>query len=104
MNVIKTPAGLVPVNEPAIVKNVTAPASGWSGDTAPYTNTIVVVGVTQTNIVEVSLDNSTATDDQVNACMDAQIAKATQANGSITLYAYGDKPSLDLPLTVIILN
>ena len=103
MNVIKTPAGLVPVNEPAIVKNVTAPASGWSGSAAPYTNTISVVGVTADNIVEVSLTN-TATDAQVTACMDAQIAKATQAVGKITLYAYGEKPTVNLPITAIIIN
>ena len=70
---------------------------------SPYTNTISVSGVTTSNIVEVGLSSS-ATDDQVKACMSASIAKITQANGSITLYAYGTKPTTNIPLSVVLIN
>ena len=83
--------------------SVTASSGSWSGSAAPYTNTISVSGVTTSNIVEVGLSSS-ATDDQVKACMSASIAKITQANGSITLYAYGTKPTTNIPLSVVLIN
>ena len=82
---------------------VTASRNSWSGAEAPYTNTISVSGVTADNIVEVGL-GSNASDDQVQACMKASIAKITQENGKIKLYAYGKKPEVDLPLVCVIVN
>ena len=84
--------------------NVTCSSSNWSGSAAPYTNTINVTGVTASNIVEVGLNNASATDAQVQACMKASIAKITQENGKIKLYAYGTKPTVDIPMTVAILT
>ena len=86
-------------------KTATAIASStsWGGASAPYTNSIAVAGVTTNNIVEVGLA-SNANDDQVKACMKASIAKITQENGRITLYAYGKKPTVDIPLSCIIVN
>lgn len=80
-----------------------ASASDWSGNTAPYVNTVSVVGVTDTNVIDVGLA-SYASDDQVTATMAAAIAKITQTTGSITLYSYGTKPTIDIPLTVVIRN
>ena len=82
---------------------VIVPSTNWAGGTAPYTNNIAVAGVTANNIVEVGLSNN-ANDDQVKACMKASIAKITQENGRITLYAYGKKPTVDIPLSCIIVN
>ena len=84
--------------------NVTCSSSNWSGSAAPYTNTINVTGVTASNIVEVGLNNASATDAQVQACMKASIAKITQENGKIKLYAYGTKPTVNIPMTVVILT
>ena len=84
--------------------NVTCYSSNWSGSAAPYTNTISVTGVTASNIVEVGLNNASATDAQVQACMKASIAKITQENGKIKLYAYGAKPTVNIPMTVAILT
>ena len=149
MNVIKTPTGLVPVDEPAelvtkaeynnltdtkknngtyyitnddgtsvtsIMRNgvpfnpkptvvgVMCVASNWYGSAAPYTNTIAVNGVTANNVVEVGLNNESVTDDQIKACMKASIAKITQQNGGIVLYAYGTKPTINIPLICVITN
>lgn len=82
--------------------NVTCSAAGWAGTSAPFTNTIAVAGVTATNVVEVGL-NSAANDNQVKACMKASIAKITQSANAITLYAYGSKPAVDIPLSIIIM-
>ena len=84
--------------------NVTCSSSNWSGSAAPYTNTINVTGVTASNIVEVGLNNESTTDAQVQACMKASIAKITQENGKIKLYAYGTKPTVNIPMTVVILT
>ena len=83
--------------------NATASSTSWAGASAPYTNLITVSGVTASNIVEVGLA-SNANDDQVKACMKASIAKITQENGKIKLYAYGKKPEVDLPLVCVIVN
>lgn len=86
-----------------ITTNVIAYAGWWGGGAAPYTCTINIANVTASNVVEVGLA-SNANDDQVKACMKASIAKITQANGSITLYAYGTKPTVDIPLSIVIME
>ena len=37
-----------------------------------------------------------------NAWMDASVVSGTQTTNSITLYAFGKKPSTDIPITVLI--
>ena len=81
--------------------SVTLSASGWSGDAAPYTNTVSVTGVTETNNVEVLIP-STVTAAQAEAWMGAGILCGSQTTDSITLQAYGDKPSIDIPIECII--
>ena len=80
--------------------STTIKASSWSGS-GPYTNTISVSGVTTSNNVEVLIPGS-ATDVQVEAWMSAGIVNGTQVANSITLKAYGDKPSIDIPIECII--
>lgn len=81
--------------------NATLPASGWSGTTSPYTNTITISGVTATNNVEVLIP-STITAAQAESWMAAGILCGSQDTDSITLKAYGDKPSIDIPIECII--
>lgn len=90
--------GFAPFSTTAI-----AYAGWWGGGAAPYTCTINIAKVTASNVVEVGLA-SNANDDQVKACMKASIAKITQANGSITLYAYGTKPTVDIPLSIVVME
>lgn len=74
----------------------------WSGSTAPYTITIPVTGATTTNIIEVVPNYDTITDAQLTALKSAQIDKITQTTGNITLYAYGTKPTVDIPIKTIL--
>lgn len=76
-------------------------ASGWTGDAVPYTNTLSVPSATANNNIEL-VTPSTVTVDEVNAYAKANIASATQANGSVTVCAYGIKPTINLPITVIV--
>ena len=85
----------------SVSSNYTILASGWSGSSAPYSFTLSVAQVTTSNNVELTVPPS-ITVDQVEAYQSAAIVAGTQANGSITLKAYGEKPTIDLPITIII--
>ena len=82
-------------------KDYTLLASAWNGDTQPYACTLSVEGVTDSNNVELIVA-STVTLVQVEAFQNAMIITGTQAIGSITLKAFGEKPSIDLPIVVIV--
>lgn len=74
-------------------------ASGWEGTAAPYMQTVNVDGMaadTQGTVFVSEL----ATDEQYNAAMYAMLRKTAQGTNSITLKAYGEKPTIDIPLTV----
>ena len=80
--------------------SATLSASSWSGS-GPYSITVSVSGVTASNNVEVLIPGS-ATNAQVEAWMAAGIVNGTQAANSITLKAYGDKPSINIPIECIV--
>lgn len=83
------------------VVNTTILATVWTGESLPYTNTLAVEGVTESNVVDVSLPD-TLTADEIAAYQEAQILNGSQSDGSITLNAWGIVPLIDLPVTVII--
>lgn len=77
-------------------------ASGWTGDSAPYSYTLAVAGVTADSNQELlpALGITTA---QLTALQAANIQDDGQAAGSITLKAFGeDKPTIDLPIRIIL--
>lgn len=83
------------------VTDMVLPASGWQGEKAPFTNTLEVSGVKPSSIVEIGLSKN-ASADQVRACINGQIVDGGQAEGSITLRAFGRKPDADIPVVVIV--
>lgn len=83
------------------ILNVTALAANWTGDDAPYSNTIAVQGVTEKNIVDVGA-SALASDEQLQEMTKAAILKIIQGVDSLTLYSYGTKPESDFPIAVII--
>lgn len=60
-----------------------------------------VVNATETNVVELSLPASVTTE-QLEALQDANIVGVSQSNGSITLKAFGNVPTIDIPIIVIV--
>lgn len=85
----------------SVLLSVTIPATAWTGDEAPYTNTLAIEGVTATNDISV-IPQFTWTAEQAEAWAGAMILSGDQDAGSLTLKAYGDKPMVDLTVTVLI--
>ena len=77
----------------------TAASGSWSSATPP-TQTITVNGVTADSLVQVGLA-STATSDQIDAASSAKLLCTAQAANSITLTCYGEKPTVNIPISVV---
>ena len=83
------------------VLNLTLGSVNWFGSAAPYTYVLAVTGATSSNLIETTTPG-TVTDEQLAAYEAVQIKKITQATDTITLYAYGAKPTISLPITIIV--
>ena len=80
---------------------VTLLATGWTGEAAPYTQTISYPGVTSTNDIIVAPLIETAEDLENHA--NAQILATAQGLGTITFSAFGYKPETDLKFNIRVL-
>lgn len=81
--------------------NVTLTAASWSGSSAPYSYVVSNGSITDTNVIEV-FPQASLTQTQALALASAMIMAATQVAGSITLKAFGEKPAVDIPITLLI--
>ena len=80
--------------------NTTLSASGWS---TAKKYTVSNANITATSAVELlPRENNGITQAQMEALSGAMIVGGTQAAGSIQLVALGDKPTIDIPVTLII--
>lgn len=87
----------------SVAVEVNAPSSSWDGSSAPYTLALTVNGVTADNNIEVGLASS-ATLDEIKISMKSIIQCTAQATNQITLTAYKNKPTVDLPIQVLIIG
>lgn len=78
---------------------VTLLAASWTGSAAPYSYTLAVDGVTATSTNDLNPSLS-ITAEQLEALQLANIIDGGQSSGTITLRAYGTKPSIDIPIRV----
>ena len=89
----------------ATTKSKTVPAtlfaSNWTGASAPYTYTLAVTGVTANSNQEL-LPALNITEEQLTVLQAANIQDGGQAANSVTLTAFGDKPTINLPIRVIL--
>lgn len=81
--------------------NCTLLAAGWSGNSAPYTQTVNVSGIISTDkpILDVAVSDVVATG--IAEVEDwAKVTKATSGTGNITFSCYEEKPTNDLTVNV----
>jgi hypothetical protein len=90
------------VDYAAPVRDITATltVAGWTGDAAPYTQTVTgLAGVTAASKLEIGLAE-TATDEEYEASVNAKLRAVSSGSGSVTVKAYGTKPAMDIPVLV----
>lgn len=87
-------------NEKINSNEITLSASGWSGETAPYTQTVTAyVGPYENGLITMAKN---ATDAQYLAAAKAKIRVDSQpGSGKLTLKAMGEKPNIDIPVVVV---
>ncbi len=88
-----------PLTKPVLTGTINS--SGWSGTAAPYTNTLTVTGILADPVVYILDTTAGATDAQVNAFDYGRIRVSAQATGSMSLKAYGVKPTINIPVRII---
>ncbi len=79
--------------------------SAWAGDgaTEPYTQTIQVNGLTSASNGTISISNS-ANAEQRSAARAALLAIQAQNDGELVIVADGELPTVDIPVTVVIIG
>lgn len=81
--------------------SVTLASASWTGTAVPYTYTISNSAITATSNQELT-PATDITADQLTALQNANIIDGGQAAGSMTLKAFGEKPSVDIPVRIIV--
>lgn len=76
-------------------------SSGWSGTSVPYTYTATITGVTPTSMQEI-IPSTSITQAQLEALQGANIVDGGQADNTIYLKAWGDKPTVNIPVRVVL--
>lgn len=82
------------------IENKTLLASGWTGSTAPYSYNLVVSGVTvDSNQEIIPALNITAA--ELEALQGANLQDGGQTTDTVYIKAFGDKPTIDIPIRVL---
>lgn len=83
----------------SVTIHATLYASEWS-ENRPYTQTIDILDLTSDTNGSLTID-PLATDDELNACIEAEIIIAEQSINYMTLQATGKKPEIDIPVIIV---
>lgn len=83
--------------------SATLSASQWTGTQAPYSQQVTVSGISADQNGFVSISQS-ATAAQREAAREAMLSVTGQASGVLTVSADGDKPYVDIPISITILG
>ena len=84
----------------------TLKAAGWSGSAAPYTQSVNVSGLLESDQLLVDVDMSAATAENYEAILEAygRVSRIEAAAGKLTATCYGDKPSQDINLNLVVMH
>jgi hypothetical protein len=81
--------------------DVTMNASGWTGESSPYSYKISNAKILATSNIDIS-PKIGCTNAQILAFSEGGFGPGSLAAGSVTIACYGKKPTVDLPVTVIV--
>jgi len=89
--------------EKSVSVTLTLAASGWTGSAAPWVQTLAVsnLGATQNGTISVAASAST---EQREAARNALLAVTGQSAGALIISADGTKPTLNIPVTLVMLG
>ena len=78
-------------------------ATGWVGEDRPFTQTVAVAGLgaEQNGSAQVA---KSANEEQESAAVRANLKVTGQAEGTLTITARGEKPTVDIPIEVTLLG
>lgn len=85
--------------------NITLLSSGWTGSSAPYTQTVSVSGILSTDNVFAYVILSSSTSTALNESGQwGFVSQMTTSNGSITAKCLEFKPNIDLNISLIVIR
>ena len=82
------------------LSNITLNVSGWTGSSVPYLYKISNSKITASNMLDLIINANTQT--LVDALSSYRISGYSQSAGSVTIFAWGEKPSIDLSATLVV--
>lgn len=100
-NMIKIDNALYQKADKSKSETATLLSSAWTGESAPYTQTISVENLTAEQNGNISVSKSSSFE-QRDAARAAMLSVVGQQNGSLTIAADGDKPETDIPVDIIL--
>lgn len=83
------------------IVNTTLLAANWTGDAVPYTYTLTVNGITVTSNQEF-IPGLGITLEELTALQGLNTVDGGQAANTATILAFGTKPSIDIPIRVVL--
>ena len=98
-NITKLNSNLSEVKDASF--DITMNADGWTGESSPYSYTISNSKILATSNIDIS-PRIGCTNAQILAFSEGGFGPGSLAAGSVTIACYGKKPTVDLPVTVIV--
>lgn len=86
----------------SVAINAVLSVSAWSED-SPYSQTISIDGLTAEQNGMITIGQNITTE-QLEDVVAADMRISGQVDGAFTVTAYGDKPTRDIPVTIILLG
>lgn len=82
------------------LSTVTLAPANWTGDSVPYSYVISNSKITATNVLDLIINANTQA--LVDALGSYQISGYKQEAGKVTIYAWGEKPSVSLTASLVV--
>lgn len=96
--------GTMKVIEPLVTKSVVLKSTNWSNNESPYSYTLNFSEVNENSIQIITPPVNVSSED-LEMLQAANIQDGGQtANGEMTILAYGDKPTANLSVRILIVN